>query len=184
MKDALNVPNILSYIRIALVPIFVVLFYSVEPIYYSMGVFMLACATDIVDGIIARKFNLITNLGKIIDPFADKLLKISTLICFVTSNIIPLWFLLVMLILDLFLLISGVIILKQGIIIKSNIFGKIGTTVVSLGVFLCFFYEHLQNWNIYILYCGLAIVVIACLSYTVTYFKQIKGVKGGIWLAY
>lgn len=171
MKDALNLPNILTYIRIALVPIFVTLFYTVN-IYIALAVFVLACITDVIDGFIARKFNMITNLGKVLDPFADKLLKLSTLICFVTINVIPLWFLIVMLILDLFLIVSGVIILKQGIIIKSNIFGKLGTLFISLGVLLCFFYEHLNSWNLYVLYFGLAVVFVACISYTVTFFIE------------
>ncbi len=108
MKDALNLPNILTYIRIALVPVFVTLFYAVN-IYVALAIFVVACVTDVIDGFVARKFNMITNLGKVLDPFADKLLKLSTLICFVSVNIIPLWFLIVMLSLDLFLVVSGVI---------------------------------------------------------------------------
>ena len=176
MKDALNVPNVLTYIRIALVPIFVVLFFTTN-LYYALAIFVLACLTDVIDGFIARKFNMVTNLGKILDPFADKLLKLSTLICFVSVNIIPLWFLIVMLSLDLFLLVSGAIILKRGIIIKANWFGKLGTLFISLGVLLCFFYEYLKNWNLYILYFGLAIVFMACISYTVTFFIEKNKLK-------
>ena len=176
MKDALNLPNILTYIRIALVPVFVTLFYAVN-IYVALAIFVVACVTDVIDGFVARKFNMITNLGKDLDPFADKLLKLSTLICFVSVNIIPLWFLIVMLSLDLFLVVSGVIILKQGIIIKSNLFGKLGTLFISLGVLLCFFYEYLNNWNLYILYFGLFIVFVACISYTVTFFIEKKKQK-------
>ena len=75
-----NIPNILSFIRIGLVFVFIALFFT-NHIYLSLLIFLLAGATDVVDGYLARRFNWITNLGKILDPFADKMMQVSVLLC-------------------------------------------------------------------------------------------------------
>ena len=69
-----NIPNILSFIRIGLVFVFIALFFT-NHIYLSLLIFLLAGATDVVDGYLARKFNWITNLGKILDRYAEGVLK-------------------------------------------------------------------------------------------------------------
>lgn len=172
-KEIISIPNILSFIRILLVPIFIALFLCNYEI-TAFIIFVLAMLTDVIDGFIARKFNMQTELGKLIDPLADKLIKISAIICFTIKNIIPVSILIVFLILDLFLIVSSVIILKQGIVIKSNIFGKLGTFLVFVGIVLSFFYKDVNNANIIILLIGLIIYAISCVSYTIIYFIKRK----------
>ena len=81
-----NVPNILTFSRILIIPVFVALFYVEFTAHYFVcgALFIIACVTDFLDGAIARKHNLVTNLGKFLDPIADKVLVLSGLILFLT----------------------------------------------------------------------------------------------------
>ena len=83
-KEIFTIPNILVYIRIALIPAFALtyIFAKTDTQYYlSFAIMALAFLTDFFDGLIARKFNQVTNLGKIIDPIADKLYQFSVALC-------------------------------------------------------------------------------------------------------
>ena len=90
----MNLPNKLTLLRAGLIPFFV-FFLLNEGIpyhqYFAVAVFIVASITDALDGHIARKYNLITNFGKFMDPLADKLLVCSALICFVELSLIPAW---------------------------------------------------------------------------------------------
>ncbi len=88
-----NLPNILSVFRIFLVPVFVIIFFSsiTDMNYWAAGVFALAHLTDILDGFIARRWNLITKLGRLLDPLADKLMAFTVLVCIVISNKVLWW---------------------------------------------------------------------------------------------
>ena len=81
-----NVPNILTFSRILIIPVFVALFYVHFTAHYFVcwALFAIACVTDLFDGAIARKHNLVTNLGKFLDPIADKVLVLTGLILFLT----------------------------------------------------------------------------------------------------
>lgn len=85
MKKALNIPNCLSVFRILLIPVFIVTYFK-EQYYAAVGVLLLSGLSDTLDGIIARKFNMITDLGKMLDPIADKLTQTSIALCVAVSN--------------------------------------------------------------------------------------------------
>ncbi|MFO7872512.1 MAG: CDP-diacylglycerol--glycerol-3-phosphate 3-phosphatidyltransferase [Candidatus Undinarchaeales archaeon] len=89
----MNIPNKISIFRIFLIPVFFLLLYLPikNNIYFAAAVFLIAAATDALDGYIARKKNLITDLGKFLDPLADKILVVSALIYLVYVQIIPDW---------------------------------------------------------------------------------------------
>ena len=88
-----HVPNILTIIRFLLIPLIVFYIFTGNYI-FAFIFFTLSGLTDIADGFIARKFNLISNFGKLMDPLADKLTQIATLASLVFANIIPIWILL------------------------------------------------------------------------------------------
>ena len=90
-----NIPNILSIIRIILVFVFVAVFFVADSPVWALIIFLTAGATDVVDGYLARRFNWITNLGKILDPFADKFMQCTALVCLCIKNFVPLWFVIV-----------------------------------------------------------------------------------------
>ena len=90
----MNLPNKLTVLRVIMIPFFV-FFYLTGKVYIADIIFILASLTDMADGKIARKYNLVTNFGKFMDPLADKLLVAAALICFVEVDRIPAWIVLI-----------------------------------------------------------------------------------------
>lgn len=83
-KKIITIPNILSFFRLCLIPVIIWLYCAKEDYHWTMFVLILSGITDIVDGIIARKFGMVSDFGKALDPVADKLTQIATLFCLVT----------------------------------------------------------------------------------------------------
>ena len=134
-----HVPNILSFIRLALCPVFVWAFFNLSPI-IAFIIFAVASILDIIDGFIARKFNCISVLGKILDPVADKVLQLSAITCFTLNGLIH-WFVVVVLGLkELTMLIGGAIISKKrNDMVYSNKFGKVASFMTSFSLCTLFF---------------------------------------------
>ena len=142
-----NIPNLLSVIRIGLVFVFVALFFT-DHVYGALFVFLLAGATDVVDGYLARKYNWITNLGKILDPFADKLMQCTVLVCLCVKDIIPLWFVIPFFVKEVGTLLIGLIVIRRrSVAVVSKWYGKLTVclfyaTIVLSTVFESFFDAH------------------------------------------
>lgn len=134
----MNLPNRLTVFRVILIPFFV--FFLLEDFgipsskWIALTIFIVASLTDMMDGKIARKYNLVTNFGKFMDPLADKLLVSSALICFVEMDKIPAWIIIV--IISREFIISGfrLIASDKGVVIAAGIWGKIKTTVQMIMV--------------------------------------------------
>ena len=125
-----NVPNTLSIIRILLVPVFVYLFLS-DKITAAVVIFILSGFTDVLDGYIARKFDCSTNLGKLLDPLADKLMQFSAFICLCISELIPYWMPVVYFVKEVSTAIGALFVFRKGKrVVKSHIFGKLATVFV------------------------------------------------------
>ena len=142
-----HIPNILSIIRICLVFVFVALFFSGH-IISALIIFLLAGATDVIDGYLARRNNWITSLGKILDPVADKLMQCTVLVCLCIGEYIPIWFALVFFLKELCTLIMGFIVIKRrSVTVVSKWYGKFtvclfyATIAVSI-LFKSFFAAH------------------------------------------
>lgn len=132
----MNIPNILSLFRMCLVPVFVLVFFSGHDhaIAYAAAVYFLAGATDVLDGFIARRFNLITKLGKILDPLADKLMTITVFICICIRGIIPWWLIVLLFAKDLLMVIGGIKLYREvSGVFASNVLGKATTVLLVLG---------------------------------------------------
>ena len=120
-----NIPNILSVIRILLVFVFLYVFFVVGNIYIALIVFLAAGATDVVDGYLARRNNWITNLGKILDPFADKLMQCTVLVSLWIKDIVPLWFVIPFFAKEIFTLVIGFIVIRRrSVNVVSKWYGK------------------------------------------------------------
>lgn len=128
-----HIPNILSCIRLALIPVFVIIFFFGEgehKYHIALFVFLLAGATDVVDGYLARKNNWISDIGKILDPLADKLMQCTVLICLAVANLVEAWFITPYILKEFLLVLGGYIILKKRkVVVVSNIAGKLAVVV-------------------------------------------------------
>ena len=121
-----NIPNILSVLRILLVFVFVFVLFVIDNIYIALAVFLLAGFTDVLDGYLARRNNWITNLGKMLDPFADKLMQCTVLVSLWIRNIVPLWFVIPFFVKEIFTLTLGVIVIKRrSVNVVSRWYGKL-----------------------------------------------------------
>ncbi len=142
----MNLPNKLTMFRVILIPVFiVVLMTGIIPApvnrYIAVVIFCVASFTDYLDGHIARKYNLVTNFGKFMDPLADKLLVSAALICMVEMELLPAW--IVIIIISREFIITGfrLIAAEGGLVIAASWWGKIKTVtqmamiiVVLLGI--------------------------------------------------
>ncbi len=135
----MNIPNKLTILRIVLVPVFVAVILSDcfgdNTRWVALAVFIVASLTDLLDGKIARKYGLVTNFGKFMDPLADKMLVCSALICLVELNRIPSWMVIIIVVRDF--VISGfrLVAAENGRVIAANMWGKFKTT--SQMVMIC-----------------------------------------------
>lgn len=130
----MNVPNALSLFRILLLPVFAVLYMMSDAypplVFWACGVLVLSGLTDTFDGLIARKFNQITDLGKLLDPLADKLTQLTVVICLTIRYPIILYLLVICLIKELCQVIGGLFLLYRGVEIHgARWFGKVSTFV-------------------------------------------------------
>lgn len=137
----MNLPNKLTIGRIIAIPIFIVVFLMGYR-YAAAVIFILAAFTDMLDGKIARKYNLVTNFGKLMDPLADKLLVMSALICMVELGDVAGW--MVVVILGREFIITGMrqVAAAQGIVIAAGTTGKIKTVTQMIAIPLLI----LDNW--------------------------------------
>ena len=132
----MNLPNKLTILRVLLIPFFV-LFLLTDlggdyGKYYALAIFIIASLTDLLDGKIARKYNLVTNFGKFMDPLADKLLVCSAMICLVEMKRLAAW--IVIIIIAREFIISGfrLVASDNGVVIAANYWGKFKTTFQML----------------------------------------------------
>ncbi len=163
------VPNILSFLRLALCPVFVWAFFNLSPV-WAFAVFAFASILDIIDGFIARKFNCITVLGKILDPVADKVLQLSAVVCFTLNGLIH-WIVVALLGLkELTMLIGGGIISKKRHnMVYSNTFGKVASFMTSFSLCMLFFVNDFLapfKTAVYIfLYSSVILSIVAMVQY-------------------
>ena len=123
----MNLPNKLTILRVLLIPLFV--FFLLVPVvpysnYIAVVIFIVASLTDLADGKIARKYNLVTNFGKFMDPLADKLLVCSAMICLVATGQLTAW--MVIVIISREFIISGfrLVAADNGVVIAASYWGK------------------------------------------------------------
>lgn len=130
----MNIPNILTLIRVLLVPVFGYYLYN-EQFEVAIIIFISACITDVLDGVIARKFNLITSFGKLADPFADKAIQITALTILSMKNIIPLSVFIIVLAKEIFMVLGGIVVYKKvKFVVQANWYGKMTTVIFSIAI--------------------------------------------------
>ncbi len=166
----MNLANKITMFRIFLLPIFVISCYYDQSGISSLLIFLLGTFSDFLDGYVARKYNMITDFGKFIDPIADKILVLSAFIMFIDRGFVEPWVVIVVLFREL--LISGFRMLaaKKNISIAADIFGKLKTTTQFFSVIFFFLTIILINRNTYIigkvlLYVSVALTILSMINY-------------------
>ena len=143
-KEIWSIPNLLSIFRILLIPVYMSIYLNADGSddYATAGVILaLGCLTDMADGFIARRFNMITNLGKVLDPMADKLTQLSLLVCLSARRRALKYLLVMFLIKEFWQFFAMVSALRRGKALNGALLsGKISTTVLftSLGLMFVF----------------------------------------------
>lgn len=144
----MNLPNQLTVARMIMVPFFVVFLVNIiVPHHFLIAglIFALASFTDFLDGKIARKYNLITNFGKFLDPLADKVLVISALVCFVSLGLAELWFVLIIIAREFMVTSIRLIAVNTGTVIAANGWGKLKTVSQMAAVVGILIMQYIQE---------------------------------------
>lgn len=181
-KDLWAIPNILCYIRFLLIPVFVVSYIRADsPRQYltSAAVVFLSGLTDFLDGFIARRFDMVTDLGKIIDPLADKLTQAALIFVLVVKIRWMFLLLILFVIMQLFLLIAGLMMLKKGRKLNgAKWFGKVSTTVFYATMLVLVAVPALKTGttNLLMLVCG-AFLLLSFLLYINEYIMMYRNLK-------
>jgi len=177
-----HIPNILSSLRIVMVGVFAWLFLTEHipaPAHYlwALGVFILAFLTDVLDGFLARTFNWVTPVGKLLDPLADKMMAITALVVILIGksgdSLFGIYLALVILVgvKELLMMIGGMIMLKQRKVAYSDWYGKSATGLFAIGVtltLLSFVFDSIEPWNIAMLSAAIGLSYVALAHYART----------------
>ena len=175
-KEVLTIPNILSLFRLVLIPVYVSIYQNAKidtDYYLAAGILAVSCLTDLIDGKIARHFNMISTLGKILDPLADKATQFTLIICLATKYPI-LWYLVILFVVkESFQLIAGSINLRKGKMLKGALLsGKICTSVLFVSLILMVMIPSLPsriiNW---IAMVDMIAMSVSFGNYLFTYYK-------------
>ena len=173
-KKIITIPNILSLVRLCLIPFIVWLF--LKEYYVHTGIMMIiSCATDIIDGTIARKFNMISDVGKVLDPVADKATQFVVMILIATKFpliIIPVALLAIK---EIFMAITGYMVIKKcDIVLGAEWYGKAATVVLSAIMVLHLFWYNINPVaSIICIVLASAMIILALVLYAIRNFKYL-----------
>lgn len=145
IKEFWNLPNMLTMGRIAVIPLFVWFTYDADPLfsYMAAALFTLAAVTDVIDGFLARRWNMITVVGKLLDPLADKLIVAAALVMMVRLGRIHAWIVIVLLSREFIVTGLRQIAASEGLVIAAGQEGKWKTSLQLVGIVaLCVHYTH------------------------------------------
>lgn len=180
-KEIFTIPNILSLFRLALIPVYVLIYLNAkEPSHYfiSAGILAVSCLTDLIDGKIARKFNMISTLGKILDPLADKLTQFTLILCLGVRYQALRYLFSLFLIKEGFQTIAGMVNLRKGKMLDGALIsGKVCTTVLFSSLIVMVLIPTLETTTVNVIAMIDALfMLIAFVDYIRAYFGKHKKV--------
>lgn len=176
-KDLFTIPNLLSLFRLVLIPVYVVIYLNAQDDtdhYIAAGILAVSCLTDAIDGKIARHFNMISTVGKILDPIADKATQFTLIVCLAIRNPV-LWILVCLFFIkECFQLIAGLMTLRKGQMLSGALIsGKICTTVLFVSLIVLVMMPHLSETVIFaITTLDCVVVLIAFICYARVYYTH------------
>ena len=175
-KDVFTIPNMLSFLRLLLIPVYIVIYLNATEqrgYYISGSILAVSCLTDMIDGQIARKFNMISTFGKILDPLADKLTQLALIVCLSIKYPILRFVLALFLIKESFQCIAGFVSLRHGKMLAGALpAGKICTVVLFLSLILLVLIPNMNTvlvrvigiTDIFFLFCSFLSYILAYLG--------------------
>lgn len=143
-------------------------YFQGEKYFFALGIYVLAILTDSLDGYLARRNDWITNLGKVLDPLADKLMLIAALTCFYTKQWIPLWLLIVVAAKEAIMIVGGALLFKREIVVFADWYGKLTTGFFNTGVIATLlkrFWPWIGHINIILLCIAMILAIISLVHY-------------------
>ncbi|MBP3479735.1 MAG: CDP-alcohol phosphatidyltransferase family protein [Oscillospiraceae bacterium] len=176
-KDILTIPNLLSLFRLVLIPIYIVIYLNAQDAtdyYIAGGILAVSCLTDAIDGKIARHFNMISTLGKILDPLADKITQLTLVLCLAIRYPV-LWILVSLFVVkESFQLVAGFMTLRRGKMLTGALLaGKISTTVLFVSLILLVLMPNLSPVGVNIITAvDCVVLIVAFIGYAKTYYTQ------------
>lgn len=172
-------PNILTTVRLLIVPIFAYSVICTDKVWMSLALFLVSGLTDIVDGWIARHFNMITDVGKVYDPFVDKLMQITAVVCLAYRGVVPVWVIVLVVVKESAMIITGAALYLKKIVLHSNWYGKMATVVFYAVIVALIVFHDIGRTPKNIL---LGILVAAILFAAVVYLiKLLKAEEGSVY---
>ena len=162
-----HIPNILTVLRFFLIP-FTVYFLVNDQFILAIAFLTLSGLTDILDGTIARKFNLITNFGKLIDPLADKITQLSLLGTLVVKNIIPLWILVIVLVKEAAMVAGASFLYGKELVVSSKWYGKAATVLFYFAIVISMIVRDLNiqtSLDLIVYYIAVAMTIFSLAMY-------------------
>lgn len=172
-KEILTIPNVLSLFRLLLIPVYILIYLEGNYV-LAAGILAVSCLTDMIDGKIARHFNMISTLGKILDPLADKATQFALILCLSVNHPV-LWYLVGLFVLkEGFMLIAGGLNLWKGKMLKGALItGKICTTVLFVSLILMVLIPTLNDTAILcICIVDSIFMIVSFVDYAVAYRKK------------
>lgn len=182
---AKHIPNILTVARFFLIPFII---YALVVDNYLMAFIFLTISglTDVLDGFIARKFNFITNFGKLIDPLADKATQISVLIALMLKNIIPFWMIAIVALKEAAMIAGASFLYGKELVVSSRWYGKLSTVLFYVAIVCSLGIKYwntiaqapensvatLPQFDIWIYYLAIAATIFSLVMYYITFYKQ------------
>ena len=142
-----TIPNVLTMLRIVLIPVFVIVFFNTpkeQDRIAALVIFAVASITDMFDGMLARKLNQITDFGKLFDPLADKVMVITALICQAVYGVFPWIAIIIVAAKELIMLLGGLFMLSRDVVVYSNYVGKTAQVFFIASLLLSFFHPSLE----------------------------------------
>lgn len=169
-----HVPNILTMLRFVLIPF---IFISIIHSDYVLAFILLTLSgiTDILDGFIARKFNFITNFGKLIDPLSDKATQVSVLAALCIENIIPLWILFIVFLKEIIMIAGASFLYGKELVVSSKWYGKLSTVLFYAAIVASLIVKYFNisfHFDTYIYYLALIMTIFSLIMYFNAFYKQ------------
>lgn len=176
MKKVFTIPNILSFFRICLIPVIVWLYCMEHQYQYAGYVLILSGVTDMADGFIARKFHMISDLGKILDPIADKLTQAVMLICLTIRFPLMLIPFILMVFKETFMGITGFLVMhRKGIVEGANWHGKVATILLDVMMILhAFWFNIPEVVSTGLIFCSSVMICVSFVLYGIRNINQLR----------